>query len=77
MVDFGAISGDQFVVAVEGAAPPCPGDLNDDRQVDGADFGSLLASWGPCPDCDADLDGDGQVNGADVGLLLSGWGGCP
>ncbi|MCP4013243.1 MAG: hypothetical protein GY728_09050, partial [Phycisphaeraceae bacterium] len=46
-------------------------------QVDGADFGSLLASWGPCPSCPADLNDDGVVDGADVGLMLSVWGPCP
>jgi hypothetical protein len=26
----------------------CPGDLNGDGVVDGADLASLLANWGPC-----------------------------
>lgn len=47
------------------------GDLDGDGDVDGADLGILLASWG---DSDAgDLNGDGLTDGADLGLLLSGW----
>ena len=76
-IDFDAIPGDQFVVVLEETIVPCPGDFNGDGSVDGADFGSLLASWGPCNDCPEDLDGDGVVNGADVGLMLAVWGGCP
>ena len=56
----------------------CAGDFNGDGQVDGADFGSILAAWGPCPaPCPEDLNGDGQVNGADVGSFLALWGPCP
>ena len=55
----------------------CEGDFNDDGQVNGADFGSLLAAWGVCGGCPEDLNGDGIVSGADVGLLLSVWGSCP
>ena len=76
-IDFDAIAGDQFVVVLEGESAPCPGDLNGDGQVNGADFGALLAAWGPCSDCPEDLDGDGQVAGGDVGLMLSQWGPCP
>ena len=64
------------------AAPPppaCPADLNGDRQVNGADLGLMLGSWGLCPSnpCAADLNGDNQVNGADLGLMLGAWGACP
>ncbi|MCH2161611.1 MAG: hypothetical protein MK085_07020 [Phycisphaerales bacterium] len=55
----------------------CPGDINNDGLVDGADFGLLLSAWGQCPGCPEDLSGDGNVDGADVGLLLSAWGACP
>ena len=65
------------MTVVEGQSSPCLGDFNDDGQVNGADFGSLLASWGLCKGCPPDLNGDGSVNGADVGLLLSVWGPCP
>jgi hypothetical protein len=51
-----------------------PADFNGDGQVNGADLGLLLASWGPCKGCPEDLNGDGQVNGADLGLMLADWG---
>lgn len=60
-----------------GGQPDCPGDFNGDGQVDGADFGFILAAWGTCGGCPEDLNGDGEVNGADVGLVLSVWGACP
>jgi len=54
--------------------PACPGDLNGDGVVDGADLGLLLGQWGT--DGLADLNGDGVVDGADLGLLLGAWGPC-
>jgi len=55
----------------------CPGDLNHDAEVGGADIGLLLSNWGPCGSaCLYDLNNDGKVNGGDLGLLLSGWGPC-
>ena len=56
---------------------PCPGDLNNDRSVNGADLGSMLSQWGPCGGCNADLDRNGIVEGGDMAVLLSGWGACP
>lgn len=59
-------------------ADPCPGDLFDDQQVNGADLGVLLSQWGPAStNTVSDLNGDGLVNGADLGLLLTNWGPCP
>jgi hypothetical protein len=72
---------DYFVIRarVFGAANTCPGDFNDDGQVDGQDLGVLLSSWGSCGPgaCPADLNDDGQVDGLDLGLILSAWGACP
>lgn len=79
-VNFEDQPGDQFFVVPGeggGGGDGCLGDINDDGIVNGADFGSLLASWGSCPGCPADLNDDGEVDGADVGLLLSVWGVCP
>ena len=57
---------------------PCPGDLNADRRLDGADIGILLDQWGPASLVSvADINRDGIVNGADLGLLLTYWGPCP
>lgn len=58
----------------------CPGDLNGDGTVDGADLGLIVGAWGPCPDgaaCPGDLTLDGVVSGDDLGALLGAWGGCP
>ena len=58
---------------------PCPGDLNGDGSVDGADLPILLAAWGACPEigpCIADLDGDGIVGSRDLAIMLVGWGSC-
>ena len=77
-VNFNDIPGDQFfTVPTDGPGGGCFGDLNDDGVINGADFGSLLASWGACAGCPADLNMDDEVNGADVGLMLSVWGVCP
>lgn len=54
-----------------------PGDLNGDGNVDGADLGLLLGSWGPCGNCNncpGDIDGSCVVDGADLGVLLGNWG---
>ncbi len=56
----------------------CPGDLDEDGRVGGADLGLMLAGWGDVnDDPSADLDGDGRVSGGDLGLLLAAWGDCP
>ena len=55
-------------------APPCPADIDGNHQVDGADLGLLLGSWGTATH---DLDGDGVVSGSDLGLVLGAWGPCP
>lgn len=54
----------------------CPGDLDGDCVVDGADLGQFFLAWGT-DSPDADLDGDGIVDGADFGALLLSWGDCP
>ena len=52
----------------------CPGDFNNDGEVNGGDLGGLLAAWGTDSN---DINGDGICNGGDLGLLLSLWGSCP
>lgn len=54
-------------------AGPITPDLNGDGDVNGADLGLLLSSWGTPA---ADLNGDGTTDGADLGVLLSAWGTC-
>lgn len=56
----------------------CPGDVNGDLAVDGADLGIILSAWGPVAiQSVADINDDGEVNGADLGIALSAWGPCP
>ena len=53
----------------------CASDLDGSGQVDGADIGIVLGSWGPCSaECDADLNRDALVDGADLARVLSDWG---
>ncbi|MDZ4831483.1 MAG: hypothetical protein SGJ09_14950 [Phycisphaerae bacterium] len=49
------------------------GDLDQDGDVDAADLGVLLGSWGRCSGCAADLNGDNAVDAADLGILLGAW----
>lgn len=49
-----------------------PGDLDGDGDVDLADLGILLASYGS--DAGGDLDGDGDTDLADLGILLANYG---
>jgi hypothetical protein len=51
----------------EGSA--CDGDFNGDGTRDGADLGTLLASFGF--DAGGDMNGDGVTDGADLGALLA------
>lgn len=59
----------------ENALDDCPGDLNSDGVVDGADLAPLLAGWGATNSA-ADLNQDGSVDGIDLAELLSSWGLC-
>jgi hypothetical protein len=53
----------------------CTADFNFDGQVDGADLGALLGTWGQA-NVPADLNGDDTVDGGDLGMLLGLWGPC-
>ena len=72
-VDFSLIDGNQFVVISVGSND-CPGDLDGNGAVDGADLTILLGNWGGGGD--GDLDGNGAVDGADLTILLGNWGLC-
>jgi len=66
----------QATLSWELAPPPCSGDVNGDRFVNGADLSVLLGNFGGVvsPGTDGDLNGDGTVNGADLSVLLSRFG---
>ncbi|MFO0874456.1 MAG: laminin B domain-containing protein [Phycisphaerales bacterium] len=76
--EYGSELGEEttFLDTVSFGGPICPGDLNLDGAVDGADLGLLLTAWGSA-DSVADLDFNGVVDGGDLGLLLGSWGPCP
>ncbi len=48
---------------------PCPVDLNFDQEVDAADLGGLIGSFGSAGPF-GDINGDGVVDAADLGVLL-------
>ncbi len=56
--------------------PNCPGDVNGDDQVNGADLSVLLGAFGQSvsPGTSGDVNGDGQVDGADLSVLLGAFG---
>lgn len=61
----------------------CPGDLNNDRLVDDADFSRLVVAYNAllCPElengypagCPADLNGDGMVDDLDFSIFVVGY----
>jgi hypothetical protein len=58
-------------------APPCPGDLDGDDDVDLSDLSILLANYGMTSGAeyeDGDLDGDGDVDLTDLSGLLAVYG---
>ena len=58
----------------------CPGDIDDDQQVNVNDLLTVISSWGACSgesDCPADLDASGQVDVNDLLTIISNWGACP
>ncbi len=49
-----------------------PGDFNNDQQVNGADLGIMLLTFGSSGPL-GDINGDNSVDGSDIGLLLGLW----
>ena len=66
-------------VATASRVAPCPGDLDDDGDVDLTDLGQLLSNYGTTSGAeyeDGDLDCDRDVDLADLATLLTNYGGC-
>jgi hypothetical protein len=57
--------------------PPCPSDLDGDRDVSASDIALALLDFGPCANCPADVDGSGEVDAGDIAFLLLDFGSCP
>ena len=57
--------------------PPCPSDLDGDRDVSASDIALALLDFGPCANCTADVDGSGEVDSGDIAFLLLDFGSCP
>jgi formylglycine-generating enzyme required for sulfatase activity len=76
----GSLLGMMLSVGCLASVQPCPGDIDGDRNVGGADLAAVLAGWGQCASgasCVADVNSDGTVDAADLTVLLSAWGSCP
>lgn len=56
--------------------PPCPGDVDQNGAIDGADLAALLVAWGGAS-ASTDLDHDGTVGASDLAIMLASWGACP
>jgi hypothetical protein len=60
--------------------PDCPGDLDNDGDIDISDLSTLLANYGTTSGAlymDGDVDTDGDVDISDLSVLLAGYGPCP
>lgn len=72
VVDLGA-----YEVIASAPPPPCAGDVNNDRLVNGADLSVLLTQFGTSVSpvgSGADFNKDGLVNGSDLSILLARFG---
>ena len=57
-----------------GGPPPCPADINGDRDVGAQDLAILLGAWDTSA---VDLNGDGIAGAQDLAIMLGAWGACP
>ena len=71
-------SSDSSDTAQSNLVSACVCDLNQDRTVDSADFGTLLGSFGPCQSGDpGDFNFDAAIDSSDLGTMLGNFGPCP
>ncbi|MBI1267521.1 MAG: hypothetical protein GC193_08840 [Cryomorphaceae bacterium] len=68
-----------FIISVlENESSSCPGDFDNNGQVDSSDLLTFLGQFGCVSNCTADLDGDGAVSSADLLIFITGFGSlCP
>lgn len=67
----------EFLCAAYQLPAPCPGDVDLDGQVNGADLTLLLGMWGTVTATSrADFDGNRAVDAGDLALILGNWGAC-
>jgi hypothetical protein len=74
MFDTWIVFGDPSVRIVGSVEHSCPGDFDDDGDIDTADLLFLLGAWGTSA---GDVDDDGDTDTADLLALLGAWGECP
>jgi hypothetical protein len=75
----GVFSAGSFCDEVQCPPPLCPGDCDNDQQVDFTDLLQVLAEWGPCSKeapCMSDFNGDGKIDFSDLLIVLANWGPC-
>lgn len=74
----GVYQGNFVECGVTPCPEPCPGNLNDDLQVNVEDLLMLIGAWGVADFMSPpDLVRDGVVNVLDLLALISHWGACP
>ena len=75
-VSTGTLSGAELT---QGAATPCPIDLNGDGEVESYDLSALLAAWGVVnsPANFVRTTSSPAVDGEDLSYMLAAWGPCP
>jgi hypothetical protein len=71
-----------YVIDVSTSSVPCPGDFDDDGDVDGSDLAVFAEDFGrtDCSgDCEGGFDGDGDVDGSDLAVFAEDFGrtDCP
>ena len=67
----------ESTLVVEYETTTCPGDLNDNEQVEIQDLLAVLGAWGPCTNCEADINQSGAVDITDLLAIIESWGPCP
>jgi hypothetical protein len=65
----------QGMISFSFGGVPCPGDTNNDGQVNVQDLSNVITSWGT-NNPGADLNDDGIVNVQDLTSVITNWGPC-